>query len=257
MFGCTTSHMHVLRTSSRVATSSHWLKCSSNVANFYSVMASCWSSFSMAAPYLPRAERHSSARRRRLDSTLATHYAWQRVKEMPKLVDFEYHPAPSGQTPYGSRQARCMFRVKVPASMRSASHLVWMEATSTAMRGLRPRVSSFIRARCTCAIGSSATCVHLAMLIMIVHNLPRPDVNGSRAEGIPVTSQLCAWNRPGGGEIYDVTKPLSRLPFLRESHMDMLAGDDNARRRVVMCSSCKVWVALPSSRRCQNLGTQF
>ena len=89
-------------------------------------------------------------------------YAWQRVKEMPKLVDFEYHPAPPGQTPYGSRQARCMFRVKVPASMRSASHMVWMEATSTAMRGLRPRVSSFIRARCTCA----------SSLCLIIHSVP-------------------------------------------------------------------------------------
>ena len=85
-------------------------------------------------------------------------YAWQRVKEMPKLVDFEYHPAPPGQTPYGSRQARCMFRVKVPASIDAAAM-----ASSSALRASKFFcTSSSSRARS--ARRSSSSCASRSFL---------------------------------------------------------------------------------------------
>ena len=163
--------------------------------------------------------------------------AYQRVKEMPQLLEFAYHPSGlPGPDPFGGGQQRCLFRGRMPASMRSTSHLVWMEASVVRLRGLRPRVHALSRARCTCAIGTSCTCVHLAMLMMIVHNLPRPFGRAGETEGAPVTSRLCRWNQPGEGEMYPVNRPLAYLPFVRESHLSMHDAEDSTTR-VVQCSS--------------------
>ena len=162
--------------------------------------------------------------------------ASSRCKEMTRLLEFAYHPNPELPQIHGSGQETVLFRLFIPASLNSRNHLAWVEVSVCRIPGLPAASQTVVRGRCSCAIGSTSRCVHIAILLMVVHNLPR---EGEMAEVEPVTSRLCRWNHPGEGPMYDVTKPLSMLPFLKESKESRARASrgEPAQKRVAQCSS--------------------
>ena len=126
--------------------------------------------------------------------------AVSRVSEVLLLHNFAYHPneeAALPRTSHGGQQGSCYFRFSAPASQRmEATYNVWVELSVCKLTGSHPFCGKVIRSHCTCPIGSSSSCAHLAMLLIVINRLPRPLALGVEP---PCTSKPCAWLRPGGG----------------------------------------------------------
>ena len=144
--------------------------------------------------------------------------AYSRVLEMNNLIGFGYHPnttAVMPRTRHGGNQKSVYFRMRVPASQQMAqAYSCWIECLTAKFRGSHPFVTKICGGGCQCPVGSSTQCVHVCMCAIVVHLFPRPqEINGGKA--MPVTSFLCAWADPGGGDTFDVTTPLANIPFIR------------------------------------------
>ena len=145
--------------------------------------------------------------------------AMARVSEIERLVTFGYHENQAANEPQSTvthgNQRSVLFKFSAPASFRLHTvYHVWVECSVSKIPGFHPFVSQILKCGCSCPIGSGGDCVHLLMLLLIVHFLPRPStVNVVK----PCTSLKCAWINPGGGDIWSVTTPVQYIPFLRQS----------------------------------------
>jgi hypothetical protein len=131
------------------------------------------------------------------------------------------------RTALGGAQKSVYFKMSVPASFQmNKSYKVWAECMVARLTGGHPFITKILSGGCECPLGSSVQCVHVLMLMLVVHQLPRPHNLGG-AGNVPSTSVLCAWADPGQGDLYDVTTPLSKIPFIR---IRMKQRTRNARR---------------------------
>mmetsp|Transcript_32042 Transcript_32042/g.80918 ORF Transcript_32042/g.80918 Transcript_32042/m.80918 type:complete len:698 (-) Transcript_32042:116-2209(-) len=166
--------------------------------------------------------------------------AFSRVAEMQHLPHFAFHPnenATMPRTRHGGSQRLVCFKFSAPASQRmETTYHLWVECNVSALPGLRPFISRILRCGCTCPLRSSADCVHLLMLMLVILNLPRPWGEP------PCTSLRCAWLNPGNGDTYDVTTPLPFIPFMRTSFTPQRLRDASGMaRRVLPVSDNAGW----------------
>ena len=142
--------------------------------------------------------------------------AFGRVKEIPRLTSFAMHDNPPQRNPeLGRAETSVLFKFSCPASYKVKDvYHVWTECRVSSLPGFHPFVCAIDACGCTCPIGSGADCVHLLMLLLVLHVMPRPShLNVSK----PCTSIKCAWINPGStGEMYDVTTPIYMIPFTRD-----------------------------------------
>ena len=155
--------------------------------------------------------------------------AFSRVAEVTRLVHFGYHTLDGVElVPGGSSTDKTvLFKWRAPASWREkVSYTVWAECkVSNLQDGMHPFVCKIKRCGCECPLRHSADCVHLLMLMGVIHTLPRPDDLNIQK---PCTSRRCEWLNPGDGDMYSVMTPLYKLPFLRQG---MLPGKKKKKKQ--------------------------
>ena len=145
--------------------------------------------------------------------------ALSRVREIDRLVTFAYHENGPGRNEprsvqRGGGQRSVFFKFSAPASYRQGVvYHVWAECSVSDIPGFHPFLSRILRCGCSCPIGTGADCVHLLMLLMIVHLLPRPS---GLSISKPCTSMKCAWMNPGGGDTWSATTPVYSIPFIQQ-----------------------------------------
>ena len=156
--------------------------------------------------------------------------AMSRVQEIDRLVTLAYHENRLGNEPRSGqpagKQRSVLFKFSAPASFRvGVVYHVWAECSVSDLPGFHPFVCRILRCGCTCPIGSGGDCVHLLMLLLIIHFLPRPvGINVSK----PCTSLKCAWMDPGQGDTWSVTTPVHNIPFIRLASKKTKKGVVNA-----------------------------
>ena len=196
------------------------------------LLKQCWEHRWKGAP---------SARRSIFDDALS------RVNEVNRLVHFGYHTLQDVEWQAAdntNRQRTVLFKWRAPASYRDKiAYQVWAEMSVSNLPGLHPFCCKIVRSGCECPCRDSADCVHLLMLMMVIHTLPRPDSLGIQK---PCTSRRCEWIDPGNGDTYNVMTPLPRIPFLRDSMLSkkrrgkagIRVGNNGAKNKAFSSARC-------------------
>jgi len=103
----------------------------------------------------------------------------------------------------------CFFSLLVPASMKALEYRVIVGLTVAG-----EVVTKVAFAQCPCIGGAGGDCTHVGALLLVIHNLYRPDTYAGAAV---CTSALCRWNMPSPGVSYDFLRPVNFLRFTQEN----------------------------------------